>query len=151
MDHALTWYLLSQDAALTWILIGLVVLGFELWSGTQILLWIGAACIGTGLTLMAVDLTMNQRVLTILGWFVLTVAVGMKFRRHWPRSAVNLPTAGLVGRIGILLAGDATGRRVRLGDSEWPARLSPGAPDSESGTRVRIEGVDGTTLVVRPE
>jgi hypothetical protein len=64
---------------------------------------------------------------------------------------VNTPDAGIVGRVGVLIAPGPAGPRVRLGDSDWAARLPRDVAGSPVGTRVRVEGVDGTTLVVRPE
>jgi membrane-bound serine protease (ClpP class) len=41
--------------------------------------------------------------------------------------------------------------RVWLGGTIWSARLSEGSNPAHSGDRVRVEAVDGLTLVVRPE
>ena len=41
--------------------------------------------------------------------------------------------------------------RVWLGGTIWSARLADGASRSRLGDRVRVEAVDGLTLVVRPE
>ncbi|HEX5592821.1 MAG TPA: NfeD family protein [Solirubrobacterales bacterium] len=41
--------------------------------------------------------------------------------------------------------------RVWLGGTIWSARLSPGSEPIRLGDRVRVEAVDGLTLVVRPE
>jgi membrane-bound serine protease (ClpP class) len=43
------------------------------------------------------------------------------------------------------------GGRVWLGGTIWSARLAPGASPIHAGDRVRVEAVDGLTLVVRPE
>jgi membrane protein implicated in regulation of membrane protease activity len=68
---------------------------------------------------------------------------------------VNTPGSGLVGRMGTLLplgeANAGPGLRVRIGDSEWQARLPRDHKVPETATRVRVEAVDGTTLIVRPE
>jgi membrane protein implicated in regulation of membrane protease activity len=64
---------------------------------------------------------------------------------------VNTPDAGLIGRFGVLTEPGNAGPRVRVGDSDWAARLPRDLAESPAGTRVRVEGVDGTTLVVRPE
>jgi membrane-bound serine protease (ClpP class) len=45
---------------------------------------------------------------------------------------------------------DPTGR-VWLGGTIWSARLAEGATPIQSGDRVKVEAVDGLTLVVRPE
>jgi membrane-bound serine protease (ClpP class) len=41
--------------------------------------------------------------------------------------------------------------RVWLGGTIWSARLAEGSGPAQLGDRVRIEAVDGLTLVVRPE
>lgn len=41
--------------------------------------------------------------------------------------------------------------RVWLGGTLWSARLAEGATPIRMGDRVRVEAVDGLTLVVRPE
>jgi hypothetical protein len=41
--------------------------------------------------------------------------------------------------------------RVRVGDSDWAARVPTDVPEPQVGARLRIEGVDGTVLIVRPE
>jgi membrane-bound serine protease (ClpP class) len=41
--------------------------------------------------------------------------------------------------------------KVWLGGTLWGARLADGAPPVQPGDKVRVEVVDGLTLVVRPE
>ncbi|HET8565936.1 MAG TPA: NfeD family protein [Solirubrobacterales bacterium] len=41
--------------------------------------------------------------------------------------------------------------RVWLGGTIWSARLAPGAEPVRLGDKVRVEAVDGLTLVVRPQ
>jgi len=41
--------------------------------------------------------------------------------------------------------------RVWLGGTLWSARLAEGSAPAQLGDRVRVEAVDGLTLVVRPE
>jgi membrane-bound serine protease (ClpP class) len=41
--------------------------------------------------------------------------------------------------------------RVWLGGTTWTARLADGAEPVRAGDRVRVEAVDGLTLLVRPE
>jgi membrane protein implicated in regulation of membrane protease activity len=40
---------------------------------------------------------------------------------------------------------------VRIGDSDWPARLPKDMQVPESAIAVRVEGVQGATLIVRPD
>ena len=40
---------------------------------------------------------------------------------------------------------------MRVGDSDWAARVPTDVPEPAAGARLRVEGVDGTVLIVRPE
>jgi membrane protein implicated in regulation of membrane protease activity len=141
-----------MDPALIWILAGLVLLGAETVLPGVFLLWIGIAALGTGLLLFAVAppfwVTSAAFVVLLAGG--IAVALRLRRSRH-PRPRVNTPDAGLIGRFGVLTEPGNAGPRVRVGDSDWAARLPRDLAASPAGTRVRVEGVDGTTLVVRPE
>ena len=77
------------------------------------------------------------------------IATALRLRRR-PATRVNTAESGLVGRQGMLLPMDGPELRVRVGDSDWPARLPRDVRVPDAPLRVRVEGVDGTTLVVRP-
>lgn len=141
-----------MDPALIWILAGLLLLGAEILVPGVFLLWIGIAAVGTGLLRLFVDPPFWVSVVVFIGLLGAGIAVALRLRRAGqPRPRVNTPDSGLVGRIGVLIEPEAAGPRVRLGDSDWAARLPRDAAGAPPGTRVRVEGVDGTTLVVRPE
>lgn len=138
--------------AYAWILAGLLLLGAEILLPGVFLLWLGLAAVGTGLMRLVFDPPFWVTVAT----FILLLAAGIGTALHLrksshPRPRVNTPDAGLVGRAGVLVEPGLTGPRVRVGDSDWAARLPRDAGDLAAGTRVRVEGVDGTTLVVRPD
>jgi len=40
---------------------------------------------------------------------------------------------------------------VRLGDTDWPARVPPEIAPPDPGARLRVAQVDGTILIVRPD
>ena len=129
-----------------------MLLGAEIFIPGVFLLWVGLAAIGTGLALFAASppfwLTVTIFILLLAGG----IALALRLRKaEHPRPRVNTPDAGLVGRFGVLVEPGAAGPRVRVGDSDWAARLPRDVADSPAGTRVRVEGVDGTTLVVRPD
>ncbi len=141
-----------MEPGLIWILLGLVGLGGEMLLPGVYLFWAGLAAVATGLVLMATPLSFGGAVAV----FLLTLAVGVAVsiwirRRRGPAHRVNAPEAGLAGRQGVVLPGEGPGLRVRLGDSDWQARLPRGVAMPAPGAVVRVEAVDGTTLVVRPE
>lgn len=141
-----------MDPGLIWLLVGLALLGAELALPGVYLVWVGLAAAGTGLLLLGADPGFAGAVFT----FLLLLAAGLFAsvqlkRRGGPAHRVNAPEAGLAGRQAVVVATGVPGLRVRLGDSDWPARLPRGAAVPETGATVRVEAVDGTVLVVRPE
>ncbi|MFC2999813.1 NfeD family protein [Falsiroseomonas tokyonensis] len=142
-----------MEPGLIWILLGLVALGAELVLPGVYLLWAGMAAIGTGLVLLlGTGLGFAPTVLVFLVLLAAGVAASLALRRgrRGPDRRVNAPEAGLAGRRALLLLGPDGAPRVRLGDSEWPARLPPGMALPPIGAPVRVEAVEGVVLVVRP-
>jgi membrane protein implicated in regulation of membrane protease activity len=144
------------EPGLIWVLAGLLLLVAELALPGIFLLWIGIAAIGTGLLMLLTVPSFELATAVFLALLGAGIWLALRLRRRRsPYPHVNTPGSGLVGRSGVLLPpGEAVtgpGLRVRIGDSEWQARLPRDMKVPDSPVRVRVEGVDGTTLVVRPE
>jgi membrane protein implicated in regulation of membrane protease activity len=113
---------------------------------------VGLAAIGTGLTILLAAPGFAVAVVVFLLLLGAGIWTALRLRRsHRPAPRVNTPESGLVGRSGTLLPAPGPGLRVHIGDSEWPARLPRDIRVPEGPIAVRVEAVDGTTLVVRPE
>ncbi|NKC30737.1 NfeD family protein [Falsiroseomonas selenitidurans] len=143
-----------MEPGLIWILAGLLALGAELVLPGVYLVWAGFAATGTGLVLLlAGDLGFGLDVALFLALLAAGVAGSLAMRRRTGAASrrVNAPEAGLAGRAATLLHGPDGALRVRLGDSEWPARLPRGVAVPADGTAMRVEAVDGVVLVVRPQ
>jgi len=69
--------------------------------------------------------------------------------RRQPR--VRTGTEGIVGSSGEARSSIDPDGRVWLGGTIWSARLATGSGPIGLGDRVKVEAVDGLTLVVRPE
>jgi membrane protein implicated in regulation of membrane protease activity len=82
----------------------------------------------------------------------IAITAAMRLRRLDSRQARSINTAesGLVGRPAQALAFAGRLGRVRLGDSDWSARLAEDTPPPEPGAPLEVVGVDGTVLIVRP-
>ena len=111
------------------------------------LMWIGLAAVGTGLLVLTVPMDFAWQVVAFAILAAVSLAAGLRLRR--PPTRLNTQTAGLAGRTAIALSFTGHEGRVRLGDSDWAARTPHDAPTPEPGERLRVEGVDGTVLVVR--
>ena len=143
-----------MESGLIWILVGMLLLAGELVLPGAFLLWVGMAAVGTGLFVLLTVPGFGTASLVFLVLLAGGIGLALRLRGARPRHrSVNMPESGLVGRSGLLLIEDGVpGLRVRVGDSDWPARLPRDLRVPEAGpVRVRVEGVDGTTLVVRPE
>lgn len=128
-----------------WVGGGLVLLAAEAVLPGVFLVWIGLAAIGAGLAVLWGGLGLAGACVVFIALVAAGVTASMLRRR--PAATVNEHGAGLVGRNAVLISADSTGARVRLGDSEWPARLLGVAP---TGAPVEVVAVENTTLVVRP-
>lgn len=139
-----------MEPGLIWILGGLLLLIAELGLPGIFLLWIGLAAIGTGLVVLIALPPFPAVVAIFLVLLAAGIVLALRLKARPPGPAVNAPGAGLVGRHGMLLPMEGPELRVRIGDSDWPARLPADAKVPEAPQRVRVEGVSGTVLVVRP-
>lgn len=134
---------------IAWIAIGLALLGLEIFTPGAFMMWLGIAAIGTGLVETTADLDFALQVVVFATFAAASITVGLRLRK--PSRRLNTQTAGLVGRPATALAFTGRNGRVRLGDSDWAARVPGGVEPPEPGARLRVEGVDGTVLIVRPE
>lgn len=132
-----------------WLASGLALLLAEMLLPGVFLMWLGLAACGTGLVLLATGIGFELQVVTFAVLAAISLSAGLRLRRHPTR--LNTQQAGLAGRSATALHFTGREGRVRLGDSDWPARVPPDVAPPAPGTRLRVEGVDGTVLVVRPD
>ena len=133
-----------------WVLTGLVLLAIEIHAPGAFMMWLGLAAVGTGLVVLATGMGFELQVITCAILAAISLSIGLRLRRR-PPSPLNTPQSGLAGRTATALAFHGREGRVRVGDSDWAARVPPDVAEPTSGCRMRIEGVDGTVLIVRPD
>lgn len=131
----------------SWIILGLILLVFELLAPGVFFMWLGAAAlIVGGVTLMAASggaeaWTWQLQVLTFLVLSVVLAYAGRSWlaRRNGPSDEplLNNRVAQLIGRTATLEEPIANGvGHVRLGDTLWRVM----GPDLPAGTTVRVTG-----------
>ena len=140
----------NMHPGLVWMIAGLVLLGVEILAPGVFMMWLGIAAILAGLIVWQLDWGFGAQVGIFTVLAAISLAVGMRLRAS-TKPALNNQIGGLIGRMAIALSFDGREGRVRLGDSDWSARLAAGAAIPEPGTHLRVDGVDGTILLVRPE
>ena len=137
------------EPGLAW-LIGGVALGIaELLLPGMYLLWLGLAAFGTGIVCRLAELSLGGQVVAFALLALVSVLIGVRKGGARPAVEVNRPGSGLIGRQATALNFSGAEGRVRLGDSDWPARLTVGS-SVQNGTLLVVDGVDGLTLLVRP-
>jgi membrane protein implicated in regulation of membrane protease activity len=132
-----------------WLAVGLALLILEMLLPGVFMMWIGLAACGTGLLTLAFEFGFEMQVVTFGVLAAIALTAGVRLRR--PRAVVHTESEGLVGRPATALVFQGRDGRVRLGDSDWAARVPPDIAPPDPGTRLRVARVDGTVLIVRPD
>lgn len=142
-------WLETLDPHWAWLALGLVLAVAEMVIPGVFLIWLSGAAIATGLLSWVLPVGLAAQIVIFAALAVLAVFTGRHYLRANPVVAadplMNDRGARLVGETVIVThAIDGGSGRVRQGDSEWLAK----GPDAEPGTRMRVAGCSGTTLLV---
>jgi membrane protein implicated in regulation of membrane protease activity len=132
-----------------WVAGGLGLLILEMLLPGVFMMWLGLAACGAGLLTLMFDFDFAAQVVSFGILTAVTLTIGLRLRV--PRQVVHTESEGLIGRPATALVFHGRDGRVRLGDTDWPARVPAGIQPPDPGTRLRVAQVDGTILVVRPD
>lgn len=137
-----------MSGAAPWLILGLIVAAAEMLTPGFFLIWVGFAMLGTGLVTLAtaLDGPWQLALFSVLS-AVIALWAARTVRRRPRGGDINAPGAGLIGRLAEAEQFRGGEGRVRLGDGAWQARTLDGA-DPQPGQRVRVVGLEGTTLLV---
>ncbi len=139
-----------MSAWIIWLVGGMALLMLEIHAPGAFMMWLGLAACGTGLIILASGISFELQVVTFAVLSAISLGIGLRFRRR-PVVRLNTQQAGLAGRSATALMFHGREGRVRVGDSDWAARVPTDVAEPVAGARLRVEGVDGTVLIVRPE
>ncbi len=134
--------------AVLWLIAGLVLMLLEVVAPGVFLVWLGLAALGTGLVIQVAEPSFAWQVVVFAVFAAVTIAIGLRVRSPRKAALINTPASGLVGREVVALEFHGRTGRVRLGDSDWSARLASGTEVPAAHAVLRVVDVDGTTLVV---
>jgi hypothetical protein len=134
---------------IVWLAAGLGLLILEMLLPGVFMMWLGLAACGTGLLTMAFEFGFSGQVIAFGILAAIALTIGLRVRR--PATIMRTERAGLVGRPATALVFHGRDGRVRLGDTDWPARVPPEIAPPDPGARLRVAQVDGTILIVRPD
>jgi membrane protein implicated in regulation of membrane protease activity len=143
--------IIEANPGLAWLVGGLVLMAVEALLPGAFMVWIGLAAVGTGLATLAFPLDFPAEVVVFAVLAAASVATGLRLRRDARPNTLNTPQSGLVGRTVQVLSVQGREGRVRMGDSDWAARLDSGAAWAEQDRPLEVVALDGCVLVVRPQ
>ena len=136
----------GSQGALIWLIGGLVLLVVEMLAPGVFMMWLGLAGLGTGVVVLLADPPLAAQVIAFAVFAAIAIGTALRLRRPPGPRIVNTAESGLLNRPARVLPGSEL--RVRVGDSDWAARLSHGTPEPQPGETLRVVSVDGTTLVI---
>ncbi len=140
-----------------WLALAGVFAGLEILSPGVFLIFPGLAAVIVGVALMAAP-GLDWRVQVLL-FAILAVAFIFIGRRIYGRMSASEDHGGLnrrgerlIGQVFPLADAMIGGRgRVRVGDTDWLARMADGADaDLPKGRPMRVTAIEGATLIVTP-
>lgn len=140
----------SDYPGLAWMTIGLALMVLEVFAPGAFMVWLGLAALGTGIAVHYGLFPFAWQVACFGALAVGLIGVALMLRRTRPALPVNTPQSGLVGRSAHALTFEGLEGRVRLGDSDWPARVRAGTPTPVPMAALRVLAVDGMVLIVEP-
>jgi membrane protein implicated in regulation of membrane protease activity len=132
-----------------WVAAGLGLLILEMLLPGVFMMWLGLAACGAGLLTLALQFGFAAQVVSFGVLAAAALSIALYSRRAHP--VVHTEHAGLIGRPATALVFQGHDGRVRLGDTDWAARVPPDIAPPDPGARLRVARVDGTVLIVRPD
>ena len=136
-----------------WIIAGLILCILEMFTGDFVLLGLGIAAVGASFT-AASDASVNWQ-LTTFAFVSIAFIFGVRpvAKRHFYKNSDPRPSNinALIGKTATVLEpinGDHGVGRVKLGSEEWRAITAPSTNEIPSGAVVKINAVEGSTLIV---
>ncbi|MEO1102830.1 MAG: NfeD family protein [Pseudomonadota bacterium] len=133
-----------------WFIVGAIFLIAEVILPGVSLIWFGAAASATGALVLFYPLGWEAQMIAFLGFAAVSVLVGRWIAARAvgdDADSVNRGVESMIGReLSLAEAIEHGYGHARYGDSLW--RVA--GPDLPAGTKVRVVGVEASTLLVTP-
>ncbi len=138
---------MDMPPALIWLAAGMVLLVAEVLAPGVFLMWLGIAALATGVVVQVFEPGLGVQAVAFAVFAAAALTAALKLRGRRQTSTLNTSQSGLIGRAARVLS-VAPELRVRIGDSDWSARLARDTPAPEEGATLRVVGVSGTTVIL---
>lgn len=152
MEETLRGYEMFQMNYWIWWIAAVVLLGLEVFTFSNFLIWTAVASAITGFVLFFVpSLTLEYQLITFSVTAFLSLVLGRYYVHSYPTKSqqpfLNVRGREYVGRVMTLEEPIVDGiGKIRVGDTFW--RIE--GEDCAAGTQVKVMGVDSTRLQVSP-
>lgn len=132
-----------------WLVLGVLLITLEIFSPGVFMLWLGLAALITGLLLLLPDMAWQVQILLFAVFSIISILAA----RYWLKKhadttdqpRLNRRGEQYVGRTFTLQEAIENGEgKIRVDDTSWKIRGN----DCETGTKVKVTGVDGVILLV---
>jgi membrane protein implicated in regulation of membrane protease activity len=138
--------------AWNWLILAGLFLVLELLAPGILLIWFGIAAGIVGALALLFDVVWQWQLMLFAALSLAAVLTARKFLRtddaQSDRPLLNRRAQQHVGKSYLVSDAIENGRgKVKIGDTLWRAE----GPDAAQGTRVKVTGTDGATLMVEPE
>ena len=137
-----------MSTAAIWLAAGLVLLVAEIMMPGVFMMWLGIAALGTGALVQWLDMAFAWQVVAFAVLAAIALGIGVRVRPARPSAILNTQESGLLNRAARVISVGGHEIRVRVGDTDWTARLAHGVVAPAVGAELKVVGVDGTTLIV---
>lgn len=137
-----------------WLALGGLLIGLEILIPGTFFLWVGISAIIVSIFVYVLGISSVTQLLTFALLAPLSAWIGRKMLKkgqiHDKPSTLNRRGAQMIGRIISLDTPLTMGEgRVTIGDSVWKISGPDLPPDFPVGSRVKIVGCEGNTLIVQ--
>lgn len=140
-----------------WILLGLALIGLEIFVPSFVIIWFGAAAVSVGLLLLVLTMGINAQVFVWVALSVLYVVLWHVFvsPRMKNRTLAGMSREAIIGQTGIVVRYNAESGRGLLkfpapimGSEEWDFIFDG---TLANGDRVTVTEVSGNAVIVRAQ
>lgn len=145
--------LLSSMNGTKWVVLGIVLMIFEIATGTTYILWPALAALMVGVVAFILPLSWEMQFLLFFLSSAVLLFVGHNYLRPKMKggdpSDLNDRARSMIHmRVRAVADFELGEGRVQVGDTQWRARVRDGNP--KAGAELQVKSVKGTTLNVVP-
>ncbi len=141
--------LFIEHGGWSWLILGGLFLVIEILAPGVFMLWLGLAALVTGALTLTLNIGFQGQLIIFAISSIIAVLIGRRYftgmETETDQPHLNKRGDQLIGKIYSVTSAIENGRgKVSIGDTVWSAA----GPDTPTGGKVRVTGIDGNRLIV---